>query len=45
MCALILSHNHNIYAKTEQKVTTTTSDPFEFILGEIDGNSKDLVNE
>lgn len=44
MCALILSHNHGVYQKTEQKVISNTLDPLEWIVGNIDGNSKDLVN-
>lgn len=44
MCSLVLSVNHNWYQKTEQKVTTTITDPIEFIINENDGKSKDLVN-
>lgn len=45
MCALILSHNHNIVAKTEQKLTGSSTDPLAFIIQNIDGTSKDLVND
>src|SRR5437879_5413106 len=41
MCALILSHNHNISSKTEQKVTGSANDPLGFICLNIDGQSKD----
>lgn len=44
MCALILSHNHNIHATTQQKVTTMESDPLDFVLKNVEGNSKDLIN-
>lgn len=45
MCALILSHNHNIVAKTEQKLTGSAVDPLTMLLGDIDGKSKGLVDD
>lgn len=45
MCALILSHNHGIIAKTEQKLSGSTTDPLAFILQSIDGKTKDLIND
>ena len=44
MCALVLSNNHNIHAKTETTVTNTTKDSLETLLDEIDGKSKDLLS-
>lgn len=45
MCALILSHNHNIIAKTEQKLTGSVTDPLGFVFIHVDGNTKDLVTD
>jgi|SRR6185436_1674411 len=45
MCALLLSHSHNIHLKTEQKLTGSATDPLAFCLENIDGNTKDLVND
>jgi hypothetical protein len=45
MCALILSSNHNINLKTEQKLSGSTTDPVEFLLSKADGNTKDLVED
>ena len=45
MCALILSHNHNIYTKTEQKIVGNTENPLACILNNIDGSSKDIVSD
>ena len=45
MCALILSTNHNIHLKTEQKLTGSATDPLEFLINQTDGKTKDLVNE
>ena len=45
MCALILSHSHGVYQKTEQKITGSATDPLTFIVEEVDGLTKDLVNE
>lgn len=45
MCALILSHSHGVYQKTEQKVTGDVANPLHFIISEVDGSTKDLVNE
>ena len=45
MAALILSHNHNIVAKTEQKLTGSAVDPLTMLLGDIDGKSKGLVDD
>lgn len=44
MCALILSHNHGIVAKTEQKVTGDALNPLSFVVSNVDGSTKDLVN-
>ena len=43
MCALILSCNHNIHAKTETTVTNNNQDSLSSILDDIDGNTKDLI--
>jgi hypothetical protein len=43
MCALVLSNNHNIHAKTETTVTNTNQDSLSSILDDIDGNTKDLI--
>ena len=43
MCALILSCNHNIHAKTETTVTNNNQDSLASILDDIDGNTKDLI--
>ncbi len=43
MCALLLSHSHGMHAKTEQKITGDASAPLSFLLGNVDGQSKDLV--
>src|SRR2546430_11276060 len=32
MCALILSHNHGIYAKTEQKISGSVTDPLAIVI-------------
>lgn len=46
MCALILSNNHNIIAKTEQKITGSTIDPLAFVLNAAESQStKELVND
>lgn len=45
MCALILSHNHNIHQKTEQKLTGDVTNPLHFIIQNSDGTSKDLIDE
>ncbi len=45
MCALILSHSHGVYQKTEQKVTGDVVNPLAFIVQDVDGTTKDLVNE
>lgn len=45
MCALILSHSHGVYLKQEQKVTGDVVNPLAFIVQEVDGSTKDLVNE
>ena len=45
MCALILSNNHGIHLKTEQKLTGSATDPLAFCIENIDGNTKDLVND
>ncbi len=43
MCALLLSHVHNIHAKTETTVTNTNKDSLDCVIDEIDGNTKDLL--
>lgn len=45
MCALILSHSHGVYLKQEQRVTGDNTNPLAFIIQEVDGLTKDLVNE
>lgn len=45
MCALILSHSHGVHQKTEQKITGSATDPLSFIVQEIDGLTKDLLND
>ena len=45
MCALILSHHHNIVAKTEQKLSGSATDPVGVMFMQIEGTSKDLVEE
>ncbi len=45
MCALILSHNHGIHQKTEQKLSGDSMNPLLFLMEKIDGNTKELVNE
>lgn len=45
MCALILSNNHNVHLKTEQKLTGSATDPLEFLLNKADGKTKDLVDD
>jgi len=45
MSALILSTNHNINLKTEQKISGSSTDPVEFLLSKADGKSKDLVED
>jgi len=44
MAALILSHSHDINAKTEQKIIGDATAPLSFLLQNADGNSKDLVS-
>lgn len=45
MCSLILGHSHGVVAKTEQKLTGSATDPLAFILQNIDGKTKDLIND
>lgn len=45
MCALILSHSHGVYLKQEQKVTGDIANPLAFVIQDIDGSTKDLVDE
>jgi hypothetical protein len=45
MCALVLSNYHNIHAKTETTVTNNNVDTLDCVIDEIDGNTKDLINE
>lgn len=45
MCALILSHSHQVYQKTEQKITGDALNPLACIIKEADGKTKDLVND
>lgn len=44
MCALILSHSHGMYQKTEQKISGSATDPLAFVIQEVDGLTKDLVD-
>ena len=43
MCALVLSNNHNVHAKTVTTVTNNNQDSLSSILDDIDGNTKDLI--
>lgn len=43
MCALILSHGHDINSKTEQKISGDAVNPLAFALTTINGVTKDLV--
>lgn len=43
MCALILSNNHGIIPKSEQKITGDSVHPLHCIIDKIDGESKDLI--
>lgn len=45
MCALILSHSHGIYAKTEQKLSGDSVNPLAFAITTVSGSTKDLVSE
>ena len=45
MCALLLSHNHDIYQKSEQKITGSITDPLHCIVERVSGETKDLVQE
>ncbi len=45
MCALLLSHKHNIHLKTEQKISGDAVNPLAFALQKADGKSKDLIND
>lgn len=44
MCALILSHSHGVIAKTEQKLSGDSVNPLAFVLNNVDGTSKELLN-
>jgi hypothetical protein len=43
--SLILGHYHGIYARTDQKISGSATDPLGFIIMNIDGQTKDLVND
>lgn len=43
MCALILSHSHDMHAKTEQKLTGDAVNPLSFAVNTVNGTTKDLV--
>lgn len=45
MCALILGHSHGVVSKQETKVSGDSINPLAFILKEIDGATKELVND
>ena len=45
MAALILSHSHGIYQKSEQKLTGSATDPLSFLIEQADGHTKDLVKD
>lgn len=45
MCALLLSHNHGIISKTENKISGDAANPLAFILNSVNDTSKDLVND
>ena len=45
MCALVLSHNHGVHQKTEQKISGDAANPLSFIIQNIDGATKELVND
>ena len=45
MCALILSHSHNIVARTEQRISGDASNPLSIVLSDIDGKTKDLIED
>lgn len=44
MCALILGHSHGVVVKTEQKISGDVSNPLTFLMQQVDGKSKDLIN-
>ena len=45
MCALLLSCNHGMHMKTEQKLSGSDTDPVAIVMKEIDGSTKDLVKD
>ena len=45
MCALLLSHSHGIVGKTEQKITGDAMNPLGFIYENVNGKTKELVND
>lgn len=45
MCALLLSNYHDMFIKTEQKITSENTHTFGGIMELIDGQTKDLINE
>lgn len=45
MCALILSHNHGIHTKTEQKISGDAENPLPVWVTQVSGQSKDLVDD
>ncbi len=44
MCALILGHSHGVIAKSEQKLSGDATNPLAFLMQQVDGKSKDLIN-
>lgn len=45
MCALILSHSHQVYLKQEQKFSGDSANPLACLIQSVDGSTKDLVND
>ena len=45
MCALLLSHNHSIIPKTEQKIIGSIDSSLAALIEKHDGSSKDIVND
>lgn len=45
MCALLLSHNHGIVTKTEQKIVANVDSSLAVLIEKNDGSSKDIIND
>lgn len=45
MCALLLSHNHGINQRNEQIINGDLTNTLSFIIQNVDGSSKDLIDE